>query len=77
MLETQRAAGARYVQDKEFSRTEDLYGVAASRKMAADEARRQATQGLVGGIANVAVGAGRAVAAVATGGVSEAVTKIG
>jgi hypothetical protein len=77
MLETQRAAGARYVQDKEFSRTEDLYGVAASRKMAADEARRQATQGLVGGIANVAVGAGRVAAAAATGGASEAVTKIG
>ena len=62
MLETQRAAGARYVQEQEFGRTEDLYGVAASRKAAADEARRQATEGLVGGVANVAVGGARALA---------------
>jgi hypothetical protein len=33
--------------------------MAQQRKAAADEARRQATQGLVGGVANVAVGAGR------------------
>lgn len=62
MLETQRAAGARYVQEQEFGRTEDLYGVAASRKAAADEARRQATESLVGGVANVAVGGARALA---------------
>ena len=36
-----------------------MYNTAAARKVAADEARRQATEGLVGGVANVAVGAGR------------------
>lgn len=65
MLEQQRAAGAQYVQEKEFGRTEDLFSTAAARKAAADEARRQATEGLVGGIANVGVGVGR----IAAGGV--------
>ena len=59
MLEQQRAQGAQYVQEREFGRTEDMYNTAAARKAAADEARRQATEGLVGGVANVAVGAGR------------------
>lgn len=58
-LERARAAGAQYVQEKEFARTEDMYETAAQRKLAADEARKQATEGLVGGIANLAVGAGR------------------
>lgn len=72
-LEAQRAQGARYVQEREFGRTEDMYNTAAARKAAADEARRQATEGLVGGVANIAVGAGRVAAAAATGGASEAV----
>ena len=59
MLEQQRAQGAQYVQEREFGRTEDMYNTAAARKAAADEARRQATEGLVGGVANVAVGVGR------------------
>ena len=58
-LERARAAGAQYVQEREFARTEDMYETAAQRKLAADEARKQATEGLVGGIANLAVGAGR------------------
>ena len=62
MLEQQRAQGAKYVQEREFGRTEDMYNTAAARKAAADEARRQATQGLVGGVANVAVGAARVAA---------------
>lgn len=62
MLEQQRAQGARYVQEREFGRTEDMYNTAAARKAAADEARRQATEGLVGGVANVAVGAARVAA---------------
>ena len=61
-LEAQRAQGAQYVQEREFGRTEDMYNTAAARKAAADEARRQATQGLVGGVANVAVGAARVAA---------------
>lgn len=58
-LEMQRAAGQQAKEAKEFGRTETLFGMAQQRKAAADEARRAATQGLVGGIANVAVGAGR------------------
>jgi len=64
-LQTQRAAGQQYVQEKEFGRTEELYNVAAARKAAADEARKAATEGLIGGVANVAVGAGR----IAAGGI--------
>ena len=63
-LERARVAGAQYVQEKEFARTEDMYETAATRKMAADEARRQATEGLVGGVANIAVGAGRVAAGI-------------
>lgn len=70
-LEQQRAAGAQYVQEKEFGRTEQLYNIAAARKAAADEARKQATEGLIGGVANIAAGAGRMAAAAATGGASE------
>jgi len=76
-LEQQRARGAQYVQERQFGRVEDMYETAATRKMAADEARRQATQGLVGGIANIGVGAGRVAAAAATGGASEAVSLMG
>ena len=63
-LEQQQAAGAAALEAKEFGRTETLFGMAQARKAAADEARRQATQGLVGGIANVAVGAGRVAAGI-------------
>ncbi len=73
-LEQARSRGAQYLQEREFGRTEDLFSIAASRKLAADEARRQATQNLVGGVGNLVVGAGRVAAAVATGGASEAAT---
>ena len=59
-LEMARSRGAQYVQDREFGRVEDLFSIAAARKVAADEARRQATQNLVGGIGNLAVGGVRA-----------------
>jgi hypothetical protein len=58
-LQAARAEGAKYVQDKEFGRTEDIYNTAAARKAAADEARRKATEGLIGGVANVASGVAR------------------
>ena len=61
-LEQQRAAGAAALEAKEFGRTETLFGMAQQRKAAADEARRKATEGLVGGVANIAVGAARAAA---------------
>ena len=57
MLEQQRAAGAQYVQDQEFARTETLLGMSQQRKAAADAARAAATQDLVGGIAEAAGGA--------------------
>jgi hypothetical protein len=72
-LEQSRSRGAQYVQEREFGRTEDLFSIAASRKLAADEARKQATEGLIGGVGNLVVGAGRVAAAAATGGASEAV----
>lgn len=59
VLEARRAEGAAAKEAKEFERTETLFGMAQQRKAAADAAREKATQGLVGGIANVAVGAGR------------------
>lgn len=63
-LQQQRAAGAQYVQEQEFGRTETLLDMAAQRKAAADAARQQATQAIVGGIGQVASG----VASAATGG---------
>jgi len=71
-MEVRRASGAAAVEAKEFARTEDLYNTAAARKAAADEARRQATQNIIGGVANTVAGAGRLAAAAATGGASEA-----
>lgn len=64
-LQSARAQGAANLQAQQFGRTEQMYNTAAARKAAADEARRQATEGLVGGVANVAVGAGR----IAAGGI--------
>jgi hypothetical protein len=61
-LEAARSAGQQAKEAKEFSRTETLFGMAQQRKAAADEARRAATEGLVGGVANIAVGAGRVAA---------------
>jgi hypothetical protein len=61
-LETQRAEGAKYVQEREFGRTETQLDAASQRKAAADAARQKATEGLVGGIANVAVGGARMMA---------------
>jgi len=60
-LEAAQARGAADLQNKQFSRTEQMYETAAARKATADEARKQATEGLVGGIANIGVGAARVV----------------
>ena len=56
-------AGVAEKQQFELGRTETLYDLASQRKIRADEARAQATQDLIGGVANIAVGAGRVVAA--------------
>jgi len=60
-LEAQRSAGQQYVQQQEFGRTSTLLEAAASRKMAADQARAQATQSIVGGVGEL-VGAGASLA---------------
>lgn len=70
-LEQARSRGAQYVQEREFGRVEDLYSTAAARKAAADEARKQATEGIIGGVGNVIAGTGRVAAAAMTGGASE------
>ena len=51
------AEGAAAVQDKEQARTETLLGMSQQRTAAANEARAQATQQLVGGIGQLATGA--------------------
>lgn len=56
-LQQARAAGQQYVQEKEFERTETLLGMSQQRKAAADAARAQATQDLIGGISEAAGGA--------------------
>lgn len=48
------AQGAMEVQEFELGRTETLLDMASQRKMAADAARQQATQSLIGGIGKVA-----------------------
>lgn len=49
-----QAQGAMDVQNKEQARTETLLGMSQQRLAAANEARQQATQQLVGGIGNIA-----------------------
>ena len=49
-----QASGAAEAQAQEFGRTETLFGMAQQRSAAADEARRQATQSIVGGIGELA-----------------------
>ena len=63
-LEAQRAEGAKYVQDATFGKMETQLDMAAQRKQAADAARAEATQNLVGGIGKVVGG----VATAAVGG---------
>lgn len=58
-LEAKRAEGAQYVQEREIGRQETLLDMASQRKAAADAARQKATEGLIGGVANVAVGGAR------------------
>jgi hypothetical protein len=48
------AQGEQYVQDKEFGRTSTLLGMSQERLAAANQARQQATQQLMGGIGKVA-----------------------
>ena len=69
-LQQLEAQGAMIVQDKEQARTETLLGMSQQRLAAANEARQQATQQLVGGIGNIA---GAAVGMGAAGGLGEGV----
>lgn len=49
-----QAQGTATQQAQEFGRTETLFGMSQQRKSQADEARRQATQSLIGGIGELA-----------------------
>ena len=49
-----QAQGTAAQQAQEFGRTETLFGMSQQRKSQADEARRQATQSLIGGIGELA-----------------------
>ena len=60
-----QAQGAMDIQNKEQARTETLLGMSQQRLAAANEARQQATQQLVGGIGNMA---GAAVGAMSNAG---------
>jgi hypothetical protein len=51
-----QAQGEADIQNKEQARNEALLGMAAQRKQAADAARQQATNQLIGGIGNLAAG---------------------
>ena len=53
-IQQMQAAGAAQQQAQEFGRTETLLGMSQQRKAQADEARRQATQSLIGGIGEIA-----------------------
>ena len=64
-LQQARAQGQLRVQEFELGRTETLLDAATQRKAAADAARQQATQAIIGGIGDIAGG----VASAATGGV--------
>jgi len=53
-IQTLQAQGAAAQQAQRFERTETLLGMSQQRKAQADEARRQATQSLIGGIGEIA-----------------------
>ena len=53
-IQQMQAQGAAAQQAQEFGRTETLFGMSQQRKAQADEARRQATQSLIGGIGELA-----------------------
>ena len=56
-LQTMEAQGADVVQQRQYGQTQQLLNLAAGRKVMADQARAQATAGLVGGIGNIIGGA--------------------
>lgn len=56
-LQTMEARGADVVQQRQYGQTQQLLNLAAGRKVMADQARAQATSGLVGGIGNIIGGA--------------------
>ena len=53
-IQTLQAQGAAAQQAQQFEKTETLLGMSQQRKAQADEARRQATQSLIGGIGEIA-----------------------
>jgi len=57
-IQLAEAKGEQYIQDKEFSRTSTQLGMAQQRLTAANVARQQATQQLIGGVAGGGMAAG-------------------
>lgn len=53
-LQSAEASGAMRVQDLEMNRQETLFGMAQQRSAAADQARQQATQSILGGVGQLA-----------------------
>ena len=72
-LQFREAQGADDLQLRNYGRTQQLLNMAAQRKAAADQAKRQATQALVGGIGSLAGGV--ATAGLAGGGFMNNLTK--
>lgn len=70
-LQTLEARGADDLQLRQYSQKQQLMGMAKGRLDAANAAREQATQGLIGGLGQIAGG----VANIATGGMSGMATK--
>ena len=76
-LEQQRAAGQEALEAKEFGRTETLLGMAQSRKAAADQARQQAKQDLIGGLSEAAGAVAGSIGGAPGGGVAKTATGLG
>lgn len=72
-LQQMEAMGATQLQDNQYSQQQQLLNLASARRLAADQARAQATAGLVGGISTLAGGVGTA--AFAPGGFTSNLTK--
>jgi hypothetical protein len=63
-LQEMEATGEMDIQSQEYSRSQELLNMANARKFAADQARRQATQQLIGGVGML----GKGIVGAATGG---------
>jgi len=56
-----QAKGTADIQESQYAQTKDVFGIASGRKMAADNARRQATSDALGGLTEIGNLAGKAI----------------